>query len=174
MYQHILLPVGGSSTSDDGLEEAIKLAQVTGGRVRLLHVAGFMPLSMNAEGYGAVSSDVRRIALESAAKILAEAEAKAKVEQGGVAVDAVLREGSADRLVEHVADRLKTWGADLIILGTHGRHGLGRLLMGSHAEEVLRTATVPVLLVNALHSVTARRESDDSRPAAALARVLGG
>ena len=46
--------------------------------------------------------------------------------------------------------------------------------MGSHAEEVLRTATVPVLFVNAHHSVTARRESDHSRPAAKLARVLGG
>ena len=65
MYRYIVLPVDGSSTSDGGLEEAIKLAQVIGGRVRLLHVAGLMPLSTNAEGYGAVSSDVRRIVLEA-------------------------------------------------------------------------------------------------------------
>ena len=59
MYRPVLLSVDGSSTSDGGLEEAIKLAQVTGDRVRLLHVAGLMPLSMNAEGYGAECSDVR-------------------------------------------------------------------------------------------------------------------
>ena len=139
MYQHILVPVDGGPISDGGLEEAIKLARVTGGRVRLLHVAGHMPLSINAEGYGAVSSDVRRIVREGAEKILAKA--KAKVEQGGIAVDAVLVEGSDNRLVEHVADQVKTWGVDLIVLGTHGRHGLGRLLMGSHAEEVGRIAS---------------------------------
>ena len=113
--------------------------------------------------------------LERAAKILAQAEAKSKVEQGDVAVDAVLREGCADCLVEHVADQLETCGgADLIVLGTHGRHGLGRLPMDSHTEEALRTATAHVLLVNAHQSVTARRELDDSRSAAALARFLGG
>jgi nucleotide-binding universal stress UspA family protein len=39
------------------------------------------------------------------------------------------------------------WPADLIVLGTHGRRGVGRMLLGSDAEQVLRTATVPVLLV---------------------------
>ena len=172
MYQHILVPVDGSPTSDGGLEEAIKLARVTGGRVRLLHVAGLMPLSMNTAGYGAVSGDVRRLVRESAEKILAMA--KAKVEQGGIAVDAVLVEGSADRLVEHVADQVKTWGADLIVLGTHGRHGLGRLLMGSHAEEVLRAANVPVLLVHAHQTVAAIPESDESLPALAPVQALSG
>ena len=170
MYQHILVPVDGSPPSDGGLEEAIKLARVTGGRVRLLHVAGPMPLSMNTTGYGAVSSDVRRVVRESAEKVLARA--KAKVEQGGIAVDAVLLEGSADRLVAHVADQLKTWGADLIVLGTHGRHGLGRLLKGSHAEEVLRGATVPVLLVHAHQPVAAIPESEESLPAPAPAQAL--
>jgi len=172
MYQHILVPVDGSPTSDGGLEEAIKLARVTGGRVRLLHVAGLMPLSMNAEGSGAWSSDVRRIVREGSEKILAKA--KAKVEQGGIAVDAVLLGGSANRLVEHVADQVKTWGVDLIVLGTHGRGGLGRLLMGSLAEEVLRAATVPVLLVHALRPVTAILESDESLPAPAPAQALSG
>ena len=102
------------------------------------------------------------------------AKAKAKVEHEGVAVDAVLLEGSADRLVEHVADQLKTWGADLIVLGTHGRHGLGRLLMGSHAEEVLRAATVPVLLVHAHQPVVAIPESDESLPVPAPAQALSG
>ena len=167
MYQHILVPVDGSPPSDGALDEAIKLARVTGGRVRLLHVAGLMPLSMNARGYGAVSSDVRRIVREGAEKILA----KAKVEQGGIAVDAMLIEGSDNRLVEHVADQVKTWGVDLIVLGTHGRHGLGRLLMGSHAEEVLRAATVPVLLVHAHQPVAAIPASDESLPASARLKL---
>ena len=169
MYQHILVPVDGSPTSDGGLEEAIKLARLTGGRVHLLHVAGLTPLSMNAEGYGAVSSDVQRIVREGSEKILAEA--KAKVERGGIAVESVL-EGSADRLVEHVANQVKTWGADLLVLGTHGRGGLGRLLKGSHAEEVLRGATVPVLLVHAHQPVAAIPESEESFPAPAPAQAL--
>ncbi|MCY7318787.1 MAG: universal stress protein [Ramlibacter sp.] len=68
---------------------------------------------------------------------------------GGVAVDVVKLDGSADRLVEHVLHQIGKWGADLIVLGTHGRSGLGRLLLGSHAEKILRAATVPVLLVRA-------------------------
>ncbi len=50
MYQHLLVPVDGSPSSEGGLEEAIKLARLTGGRMRLLHLAGLVPLSINAEG----------------------------------------------------------------------------------------------------------------------------
>lgn len=65
MHQHILVPVDGSPPSDGGLDEAVKSARVTG-RMRRLHVAGLLPLSMNAEGYGAVFSGVRRVVGESA------------------------------------------------------------------------------------------------------------
>ena len=147
MYQRLLVPIDGGPISDAGLDEAIKLARATGGRVCLLHVVGDLPLSINDRGYGAVSGEVRQNAENRAEKIVATA--RARVEHGGVAVDVVMLDGSADHLVEHVVDQVGRWGADLIVLGTHGRSGLGRLLLGSHAEKVLRAATVPVLLVRA-------------------------
>jgi nucleotide-binding universal stress UspA family protein len=52
-----------------------------------------------------------------------------------------------ERLAETVANGAKDWGAELIVLGTHGRRGVGRLLMGSGAEQIIRLAPVPVLVV---------------------------
>ena len=51
------------------------------------------------------------------------------------------------RIPEMIAEEAKTWPADIIVIGTHGRHGMHRLLMGSVAEGVVRMATVPVLLI---------------------------
>jgi len=46
-----------------------------------------------------------------------------------------------------VAQQVQEWGADVIVVGTHGRRGVGRMLLGSDAEQIVRTSTVPVLLV---------------------------
>ena len=64
-----------------------------------------------------------------------------------VAVDTVLHENTSGRVAEIVADEATSWGADLVVLGTHGRRGVGRLILGSDAEQVLRLAPVPVLMV---------------------------
>lgn len=167
MYQRLLVPIDGGPIADAGLDEAIKLARSTGGRVCLLHVVGDLPLSINNRGYGAVSDEARQSSKNRAEKIVATA--RARVEQGGVAVDVVKLDGSADRLVEHVLHQIGKWGADLIVLGTHGRSGLGRLLLGSHAEKVLRAATVPVLLVRARESKMVDETVSSSVPLPAVA-----
>ncbi len=51
------------------------------------------------------------------------------------------------RVAEAIVDEARESGCDLIVIGTHGRRGIGRALLGSDAENVLRHATVPVLLV---------------------------
>ncbi len=53
-----------------------------------------------------------------------------------------------------VCDQVKAWSADLVVIGTHGRRGVGRMLLGSDAEQVLRTSPVPVLVVRATDSTT--------------------
>jgi nucleotide-binding universal stress UspA family protein len=58
-----------------------------------------------------------------------------------------------------IVEAARTWGADLIVVGTNGRRGLSRLLMGSVAEGVARTATVPVLLVRQANSHAAERRT---------------
>ena len=67
--------------------------------------------------------------------------------QRGVPVDTVLIENLDARVAQLVVEHAQAWGADLIVLGTHGRRGLARVLMGSDAEQIARTAPVPVLLV---------------------------
>ena len=67
--------------------------------------------------------------------------------QQGVQVDTLLFDNVSNRLCDTVLEQVKKWGADLIVIGTHGRRGVGRMLLGSDAEQVVRTAPVPVLLV---------------------------
>lgn len=153
MYQHILVPVDGSPTSDAGLAEAISLAQLTGGRIRLLHVVDDLPFAMAAEGYAAMSSDVLAVMNEAGEAVLKRA--LERVRGAPVAVETVLVPHPGGRLADRVLQQASEWPADLVVLGTHGRRGVGRVLMGSDAEQVARTAPVPVLLVRAPNSARA-------------------
>ena len=145
MYQRILVPVDGSPPSEAGLKVAIDMAKLTGAQIRLLHVVDPMPFAYSAEGYGAMATDVLALMRESGEQVLRAA--RERVVQDGVATDTVLVDGYGGRLCDRVAEQVKDWQADLIVIGTHGRRGLPRMLLGSDAEQVLRTAAVPVLLV---------------------------
>ena len=146
MYQKILVPVDGSATSARGLEEAIRLAQLTGGRIRLIHVTDELSTGFAMECY-AGSGDWLTIVRENGTKLLEVA--TATVEAAGVPVDSVLLDGLAATVQWLVTTQATSWGADLIVLGTHGRRGVGRAFLGSSAEQVLRNSPVPVLLVRA-------------------------
>lgn len=145
MYERILVPVDGSETSNAGLAEAIKLAKLTGAQLRLVHVVEESPFLLSAEGMAALSTDVLALLREGGERILEDA--RARVVTAGIAVDTRLYEGIMSRLSDCVGQEVQEWRADLIVLGTHGRRGVGRVLLGSGAEQVARTATVPVLLV---------------------------
>lgn len=148
MYKHILVPVDGSPTSNAGLDEAIRLAKVLGADLRLLHVVDQMPLAVSAEGFGVMSIDVLGLLKEAGQKVLAQA--KERVQAAGVPVDTVLIDSPNGRLSDHVSAQARQWPAELIVIGTHGRRGIGRALMGSDAEQVVRHAPVPVLLYRAI------------------------
>ncbi len=147
MYQRILVPVDGSETSRAGLAEAVKLARLTGAQVRLVHVVDESPFLLSAEGMAAVSTDVLGLLREGGQRILDDA--RSYVAGQGVAVDTALYDGLASRLSDCVGQEAQNWHADLVVLGTHGRRGVGRVLLGSGAEQVVRTSRVPVLLVRA-------------------------
>lgn len=147
MYQRILVPIDGSETSHAGLLEAVRLAKMTGAQLRLLHAVDEMPFAMSAQGYAAMSADVLGLLREAGEKILQDGRALAT--DSGIAADTALFDVHAGRLCDLVADEARHWGADLIVMGTHGRRGVGRLLLGSDAEQILRTAPVSVLLVRA-------------------------
>ena len=145
MYQRILVPVDGSPTSDNGLNEAIAVGKLTGARLRLIHVVDELSFAMGADAFASYAGDLIGMLKEGGEKTLAEA--KAKVEAAGLAVDTTLVESFQGRVSDLVIKEATDWPAELIVIGTHGRRGAKRMFMGSDAEQVLRTAPVPVLLV---------------------------
>ena len=146
MYDRILVPVDGSPTSDRGLAEAIKLAKLTGARLLLLHAVDLAALSVTPEA-GAATASLYEALRESGEQILARA--KDNASNAGIAAETVLADTLAGRVSDLVVDQATQWHADLIVIGTHGRRGVGRFLLGSDAEQIVRTAPVPVLLVRA-------------------------
>lgn len=136
--KRILVPIDGSTTSDKALAAALELARETGASVRLFH---FLELTY-ATGLD-FDGQARLLLREAGEQILAKALAGAR--SAGVPAESRLRDQPAERLGEAVADAAREWNADLIVVGTHGRHGVGRVLLGSGAEQIVRLA--PVLLV---------------------------
>lgn len=147
MYQRILVPFDGSTTSSRGLDEAIKLATLTGAAVRLIHVVDVLLFATGFETAAAYASEVIPHMKKAGEKILQEG--KARVEKAGIKAETILIDSITTRVSDAVAQQAKAWNADLIVIGTHGRRGVDRLMLGSDAEQVLRSALVPVLLVRA-------------------------
>ena len=144
MYQRILVPIDGSATAERALQEAIKLA--TGqSQLHLVYVIeDVYPLDAEAYAY------IDYTALQEAARKTGErtlAQAAAKVQQAGYTADSALLDAPGERVTSVINNEAVNWKADLIVIGTHGRSGLGRLLLGSVTEGVMRGASVPVLLV---------------------------
>ena len=161
MYAHILVPVDGSPTSDRGLDEAVKLARLTGARLRLMHVVDQMLYSAGMEGLGTMTADLIPLLREGGEKVLKAA--KARVEASGVPVETALFDSFAGRVCDLVVAEATNWHADLIVLGTHGRRGVGRVFMGSDAEQIVRIANTPVLLVRGDEPYKSSSSSDSGR-----------
>ncbi len=145
MYQRILVPIDGSNTSSKGLNEAIKLAKLTGASVRLIHMVDPLTFATASELYGVYADDVIPRMREIGDQILETA--RIRVEEQGIKVDSLLFDSSPTRVADTVVEQAKVWNADLIVIGTHGRRGVKRLMLGSDAEQVVRMAAVPVLLI---------------------------
>ncbi len=149
MFQRILVPIDGSPTSNRGLDEAIALATDQKAKICLLHVADELGLTGEPEGvvFMPPSYMDRYVELRRAAgrKLLARAEAK--VRKRGIEVETVLLPTLGHSVADLIIKQAKKWRADVIVLGTHGRRGLTRVVMGSDAEVVVRETPLPVLLV---------------------------
>jgi nucleotide-binding universal stress UspA family protein len=141
MFNRILVPVDGSPTSTKALVTALQLARESGGRVRLVH--SFDELTY-LTGYE-YSVDLMQQCRGHAEKVLQQALEIARA--AGIEADAKLLEVPGQRLGDAVAEEARRFDAELIVVGTHGRRGLGRVLLGSGAEQVIRLAPVPVLTI---------------------------
>ncbi len=144
MYKRILVPVDGSSTSQLGLSEAIRLAKQIKASVRIVHVVDEF-VADSTLGPAVYYDKWVEALREGGRKTLADAQAFAKRQD--FEPEAVLVETIGRRAADVIVEQVKQWPADLIVMGTHGRRGMRRLVMGSDAELVVRSAPVPVLLV---------------------------
>ncbi len=150
MYKRILVPVDGSQTSNKAVTTALQMANDFSSRVRLVHVVDELAGLGGYDLYGGYAGDLIEIMRENGNKVLNDA--KAIAQAAGIEADTVLFDNFGERLGETVADAAKRWSADLIVIGTHGRRGIGRMLLGSGAEQVIRLAPVPVLVVRSQES----------------------
>jgi nucleotide-binding universal stress UspA family protein len=139
-YRRILVPVDGSAPSNTAVASAIEIAQLKNGRLRFLYCLGGLGLP-----FGLAYSSVVEAAREEAEGILAQGVSTAKRAQ--LEADARMNSSPDKRLGHCVADEARDWEADLIVVGTHGRKGLARALLGSGAESIIREARVPVMVV---------------------------
>jgi nucleotide-binding universal stress UspA family protein len=138
MYDQILVPTDGSPAADAAIEHAIDLASRYDARVHALYV-------VDGSAYSTLEAGAEIVveALESEGEEATERVSKA-AEEAGVEVVSSVVNGTAYRTIrEYVEDN----GIDLVVMGTHGRQGLDRYLLGSVTERVVRTSDVPVLTV---------------------------
>lgn len=144
MYAKILVPVDDSPTSEAGLNEAVRLARLCGSTLRLLHVVEKLPYFPESVLYEVEPQPAADVAVEGKALLDRLAE---RVRSEGLAVDTLLVASAGRQLDAYVNEQAKAWAAELVVLGTHGRRGVERILGGSVAEQVVRHTDVPVLLV---------------------------
>lgn len=145
MYQNILVPIDGSPTAGLGLHEAIGLARRLRSHIRILHIVNGA-LWVGAEGASSQIDDILTQMRSSGESIVHEAKSAARA-AGLEAVEGKLIEAPGRHAGDLILAEARDWPADLIVCGTHGRRGLHRLVMGSDAEYIVRSSSVPVLLV---------------------------
>lgn len=143
--RRILCPVDFSRFSQHALDQAVALAREFGAEICALHVFAFAPVAETVAVGGSIPMEPLRLAPEQRSTQLNELRGFiAEVDAEGVTLQTALLEGDP---VTRIVDHAQRWRADVIVMGTHGRTGFERLMLGSIAEKVLRKAPCPVLTV---------------------------
>ena len=145
MYKNIMVPFDDSKTAHSALSEAIKIAKINHSKIRIINVVdqlifSWVGIPIDIREIQATYKKEQREILEKAAAI---------VKQQDIEVETHLIElfTESHRIADKIIEEADQWPADLIVIGTHGRRGVGRLLLGSVAEGVVRLTNKPVLLI---------------------------
>lgn len=143
MFKHILVPVDGSSTAQLAVDKAISLAKAFDSRVTAIFVID--PYPFTGVGTDFSYGQTEYLSAATAEANAAIKAAKTALEQAGVNVNtSVIESHAAWRGVVQAAQSLQ---ADLIVMGSHGRSGLEKLVLGSVTQAVLSHTLLPVLVV---------------------------
>lgn len=151
MYKRIMIGIDSSSCSIKALEEVILIARSLQASLRIVHAVDESLLVQHGMGIGtyidieATKEQMR----EDGKKMLDDAVAKAK--DAGCNAESLLIESTKNRVAEMLVSAAQDWNADLVVVGTHGRRGFERMLVGSVAENLTRIATTSLLLIREQH-----------------------
>lgn len=140
MYKRILVATDGSETAERAVAHAITLAGEQGAALRFVTV-----VNPQITGWGEFLGAEIDSLLENARAILERADERARA--AGLAPESGPMEARERHIGEVIAQEAADWDADLLVMGTHGRKGFTRLVLGSVAEVTLRTSRVPVLTI---------------------------
>lgn len=143
MFKHILVPVDGSATALLAMDKAVQLARAFSGRITVIHVIDPYPFVGIGADFAYGQAEYLTAAKASAQKALETATATAAA--AGVECAQRVIEGSS--VFEGILQAATESGADLLIMGSHGRQGIEKLLLGSETQRVLSHTTLPVLVV---------------------------
>lgn len=145
MYSRILAAIDDSEPSKLAVQEAIKLTKDQHAKLRIVYIADEFITA--GEGVHVDFKEYEKSVREKGKAVLDEMMALARKQN--IAVECHLIEiiESSDSISKNIVEEAHKWGADVIVLGTHGRTGISRLLLGSVAEEVVRSTSTPVHLI---------------------------
>lgn len=147
MFENILVPVDGSASAGQAIEKAVAIAQAFKSVVTVISVID--NYAFTGVGVDFAYGQDEYLAAATAEANLSMGAAKLRFEAHGIPVSSSLVEGPA--IYRGILETATTIKADLIIMGSHGRKGLEKLVLGSVAAQVLSHASVPVLIVREPH-----------------------
>jgi nucleotide-binding universal stress UspA family protein len=150
MYERILVAIDGSDTSELALREAIGLAKDQNAILRLVHAVDATPPPYMTTSPLSVQfslADYQKALQEAGEKLLATRATTAREAGTGVDTKLITVRMPGERIYEVIEEQSKQWPADLVVVGTEGRRGFKRLMIGSVAEGLVRISTKPVLLI---------------------------
>ncbi|MPW22572.1 universal stress protein [Paraburkholderia sp. CNPSo 3157] len=165
MYHRILVALDGSDTASLALDAALKLAADSGAQLMPLYVIDVPVIAYDVPGFD--PSIVRDAFVEEGERITSDAQSRMN-ERGVTGTARTVEVVSPGEDVAHRIVAIATgWHADVIVMGTHGRRGFRRLMLGSVAERVLRSAACPVLMIPARVNGTNGASADPAVTASA-------
>ncbi|MGP2491063.1 universal stress protein [Mesorhizobium sp. PUT5] len=146
MYTHILISTDGSELAQNGVDHGLSLAKALGSKVTIITATEAFPIPTGVAAWGVTPGDIARYAADcekATETLLASVKATAE----GMGIEARTVHVPDARAAAAILETAQRDGCNLIVMASHGRRGVKRLLLGSQTAEVLANSSIPVLVV---------------------------
>ena len=145
LYKNILVPFDDSEAALAGLQEACRIAAHTGAILHIVHVIDLAQFAWSGATY--LHTDELALASADAGKSIFKRSETIVAEFASVKTECTVLEAVGEKVASLLVSKLREWECDLVVMGTHGFSGVKHLLMGSVAQDVIRQAGVPVMVI---------------------------